>query len=84
MSTTDIDGSESETASVENTTIGEKTPASRDRAKGFRITTPAAEVSIIVRCDPGITWMAHPEAQMQPGEPLKSPTSIEGTDLLVS
>lgn len=31
----------------------------------FRITTPADEVTIIKRWDDGLTWMAHPEAQMQ-------------------
>ncbi len=31
----------------------------------FRITTPAEEVTVIKRWEHGITWMAHPEAQMQ-------------------
>lgn len=31
----------------------------------FRITTPAEEISVIKRWDGGLTWMAHPEAQMQ-------------------
>lgn len=31
----------------------------------FRITEPAEEVTVIERWDHGMTWMAHPEAQMQ-------------------
>lgn len=31
----------------------------------FRITTPAEEVTVIKRWNGGLTWMAHPEAQMQ-------------------
>lgn len=34
-------------------------------AMPFRITTPADEVTIIKRWDHGLTWMAHPEAQMK-------------------
>lgn len=31
----------------------------------FRVTTPAEEVTVIRRWKTGLTWMAHPEAQMQ-------------------
>ncbi len=31
----------------------------------FRITTPAEEVSVMMRWNGGLTWMAHPDAQMQ-------------------
>lgn len=31
----------------------------------FRITSPAEEVTVIERRERGLTWMAHPEAQMQ-------------------
>lgn len=31
----------------------------------FRITTPADQVSVIERWENGLTWMAHPDAQMQ-------------------
>lgn len=46
-----------------NTNNEGRTTTTQDMA--FRITTPAEEITIIERWDHGITWMAHPEAQMQ-------------------